>query len=290
MPRAVIHRARAMASSYYRIVADNQRRWRRLLFWALALGPMLWGAVVEPRRLVVTTAEVNAARPEATRIAVFADVHFGSLHVGAARLEGIVDALLAQKPDLILFLGDLVATRSLLADPPDAEAAAAPLSRLKAPLGVYAVLGNHEHWFDAPLVTRALTKAGVTVLDNAAVHIADDLWLVGIGDAFTRHDDVAHAFARVPGDAFVIIATHSPDVFPELPDRPSLTFAGHTHGGQVALPFYGPLVVPSRFGTRYARGAFTAGKRRMHVTSGIGTSILPIRFGVPPEILVVTLR
>lgn len=260
------------------------------MVWVILLAPLVWAFALEPRRLVTATAEVDVARAEALRVVVLSDVHLGSIHVDLERLEGIVDAVLEARPDVILFLGDLVATRSLFGDEPQPELAVPALSRLEARLGVYAVLGNHEHWFDAPAVQQAIESAGITVLENRAVALEETLWLVGVGDSFTQHDDIRRAFAPVPDEAFALVATHTPDLFEELPDRPSLVFAGHTHGGQVALPWYGPLLVPSRFGTRYARGSFHSGERRMHVTSGIGTSILPARFLVPPEILVMTLR
>lgn len=251
----------------------------------------LWGFVIEPRRLIVARAEHDLPGAPRVRVVAFSDVHAGSLHVGEARVEQVVDEILALEPDLVLFLGDLVATKSPGAGEPNPAAWVPALTRLEAPLGVFGVPGNHEHWFDAPRVNAELERAGMTVLDNRAAPLPTDppLWLVGVDDEFTDHDRLDRALRDVPPDVPLLVATHSPDVFPRLPDRPLLTLAGHTHGGQVALPFIGAVFVPSRYGTRYARGEFESGARRMHVTSGIGTSVLPVRFLVPPEILVVEL-
>jgi len=154
------------------------------------------------------------------------------------------------------------------------------------------VLGNHDWWFDGERIAAALRAQSITVLENDAAELVvdgQDLWLAGIADEMTRLPDAELALARVPVGATVLALTHNPDVFPELPARIALTVAGHTHGGQVALPFFGRLVVPSHFGTRYAAGLIIEGTRRLFVTSGIGTSIYPVRFRVPPEIAVLTL-
>ena len=262
--------------------------------WALALLLValgVWAFVVEPRRQTVATAAHALPGAPSVRIVALSDLHVGSIHVDAERVERVVDEALALEPDVVLLLGDLVATKSLGASEPNPRAWVPSLGRLDAPLGVYSVPGNHDHWYDALEVNDELRRAGITVLENGAVPLETDppLWLVGVDDDFTEHARVVAAFEDVPPEVPVLVATHSPDVFPRLPDRPSLTLAGHTHGGQVALPFIGAVFVPSRFGTRYARGAFEEGSRRMHVTSGIGTSVLPVRFLVPPEILVVEL-
>ena len=148
---------------------------------------------------------------------------------------------------------------------------------------------------DAPhgeRVRGALTAAGIRVLENEAVRVGRDgqeLWVVGLADLWTRRPDPAGALRAVPDGAPVVVLTHSPDVFPTIPARVALTLAGHTHGGQVVLPLIGPPIVPSDYGRRYAAGHVVEGGRHLFVTTGIGTSIVPIRLGVPPEIAVLTL-
>jgi len=164
------------------------------------------------------------------------------------------------------------------------------LAGLRARLGVYAVLGNHDEWDDAPRIRRALEAEGIHVLDNEVTEIRDrgvSIWIAGLADYTTRDQAIEATIARA-GD-LVIALTHEPDSFPGIPARVALTLAGHTHGDQVALPLLGRLVVPSRHGQRYAAGYVVEEGKHLFVTTGIGTSILPVRFGVTPEIALLTL-
>ena len=173
------------------------------------------------------------------------------------------------------------------------EPIAEELKRLRAPLGVYAVLGNHDWWFDGERVTRALRGAGLGVLENQAVRIergGGAFWLAGIADLWTRTPDVHGTLRQVSTDDPVLMFTHNPDIFPGVPPRVSLTLAGHTHGGQVNLPLLGRPVVPSRFGQRYAFGHVVERGRHLFVRGGVGTSIIPVRFRVPPEVVILNLE
>jgi predicted MPP superfamily phosphohydrolase len=173
------------------------------------------------------------------------------------------------------------------------EAVALLLKPLAAPLGVYAVLGNHDHLSDAPRIAAALRAAGIAVLDNRSrvvVTPRGPLTLVGIGDVYSHNAYPGRALAGVhPG---ALCFTHSPDVFPALPPACLLTIAGHTHGGQVALPLFGRPAVAyvSIYGQRYAIGLIRESGRTLFVSSGIGTSVLAVRFRVPPEISLLTLE
>jgi len=158
---------------------------------------------------------------------------------------------------------------------------------------VYAVLGNHDWWLDGPRVQAALESASIPVLEDRAVEIRRGdctFWLAGVSDYWEGAHDVGRALEEVPEDAAVLVLTHNPDVFPEVPARVTLTIAGHTHGGQVYFPILGRLVVPSRYGERYAIGPIREDGRQLFVSPGVGTSILPVRFLVPPEISLLTLR
>jgi len=155
------------------------------------------------------------------------------------------------------------------------------------------VLGNHDWWNDGYRVRRALREHGITVLENEALALergGQRFFVVGLADALTRQIRLDEALAAVPEGAPFVVLAHEPDIFPEVPERAALTLAGHTHGGQVRLPLLGRLVVPSRYGQRYAAGHVVEGQRHLFVTSGVGTSIFPVRFGVPPEIALLTLR
>jgi predicted MPP superfamily phosphohydrolase len=228
------------------------------------------------------------------RVALLPDLHVGSPYVGLAKLREIVGLVNGARPDLVLVLGDLViqGVRGGRFVPP--ERTAGELGRIQAPLGVYAVLGNHDAWLDASRVRRALEGAGIPVLEDSAVRIAPGpsltFWLAGVSDFWTGTHDVRAALRGVPEWGSVLAFTHNPDIFPQVPARVSLTLAGHTHGGQVRLPLFGPPIVPSRFGQRYAAGHVVEGGRHLFVATGVGTSIIPVRFGVPPEVVVVTVR
>jgi predicted MPP superfamily phosphohydrolase len=115
------------------------------------------------------------------------------------------------------------------------------------------------------------------------------LWLGGVSDLWEGVHDVARTLRAVPDTVPVLLLTHNPDIFPTVPARVNLTLAGHTHGGQVRIPLYGPPIVPSRYGRRYAAGHVSENGRHLFVTTGTGTSILPVRFLVPPEIVVLEL-
>jgi uncharacterized protein len=141
-------------------------------------------------------------------------------------------------------------------------------------------------------VPRALRATGITVLENEALCLAargQPLWLAGLADATTRRPDVGAALDGIPAGEAVIVLSHDPDLFPRVPARVALTLAGHTHGGQIALPGLRRWAIPSRFGERFARGHIVEGGRHLVVTSGVGTSRWPVRFRVPPEALLLTL-
>ena len=256
------------------------------------------------------------------RIAVLADIHAIDPWVSAERIAGIVEATNAVEADAILLLGDYVCGHRLgrfgKAVPHSAWAGA--LGKLKAPLGVHAVLGNHDWWEDYEVQVRekgpvpaglALEAAGIPVYENKAVRLMKDgkpFWIAGLGDQWAfwpkkkNYDqffrrgkidyrgvhDLPGTLAQVTDDAPVILMAHEPDIFPEVPARVSLTLSGHTHGGQVRVLGYSPLV-PSRFGTRYIYGHVDEDGRNLIVSGGLGMSALPIRFGSPPEIVVVEL-
>jgi predicted MPP superfamily phosphohydrolase len=243
------------------------------------------------------------------KIAVLADIHVGEPYMPLWRIEEIVAASNALAPDVTVLLGDYVAGHRFNTRHVGMAELAPFLAQLKAPLGVYAILGNHDWWDDrtaqrkrkGPIIAaRALRDTGIPVLENEAVRLGKDgqpFWLLGLGDqlALLRGkgriegiDDLPGTLAQVHDDAPAILLAHEPDIFPKVPARVSLTLSGHTHGGQVRLLGYSP-VVPSKFGNRYAYGHVVEHDRHLIVSGGLGTSILPVRFGVPPEIVLVEL-
>ncbi len=280
------------------------RHWRRLPRWmqrGLLAGLLVgfacaaWGFGWEPRTLVEREYALSLPRwsPECDgmRVDVLTDLHTGSPHNGVDNLDRIVRRLVLSDADAVLMAGDYLILSVFLGTYVPPEIVAERLKPLTARKPVYAVLGNHDWWKDGAKVRAALESAGVVVLENEAREVTLDrceLWVVGIGDLWEGKPDVTRAFAGIEGDAPVLAITHNPDLFPQLPARASLLVAGHTHGGQVSLPMLGRPVLPAD--ERYAIGEYVEGGRHLFVSPGVGTSILPFRFGVPPEISRLTLH
>lgn len=218
------------------------------------------------------------------RIAVISDLHAGSPFIDTDKLDAVVALTNAARPDIVLLAGDYVVSRNAGMA---IETIAAHLKPLRARMGIFAVIGNHDRWYGASRVSHALQAAGFAVLENSNLRIRGphgSITVVGIGDFKTHASDPASALRGIPADARALCFTHSPDIFPRLPPLCALTVAGHTHGGQVALPVLGRLIVPSRYGQRYAAGPVHEDGKSLFVSTGIGTSIIPVRLGVPPEI------
>lgn len=265
-----------------------------LLILSLVLAA--WAFWLEPASLHNESQSIAlAAWPDecsGLRVAVLADIHVGSPFNGLDKLREIVELTLRAEPDLVLLVGDYVIDGVLGGSFVTPEAAAPELAKLSAPAGVFAVLGNHDWWLDPDRIARALEAVGIPVLEDEAARVAHGecgFWLVGVSDFSEGPHDIARALRPVPTGAPTLLFTHNPDLFPEVPASVSLTIAGHTHGGQVYFPGIGRLIVPSAYGQRFAIGHIEEAGRHLFVSSGLGTSILPVRFLVPPEVTLLTL-
>jgi predicted MPP superfamily phosphohydrolase len=263
----------------------------------LFAGLGLWAFWIEPARLTThrSVLEIPGWQPahRGLRIAILTDLHIGSPHTGLEKLAKVVESTNQERPDLVVILGDLVIQGVIGGRFVEPEVIADKLRDLRAPLGTVAVLGNHDWWLDGARVEKSLAGAGITVLENEAHlvrHQGQPLWIAGIADLWTRKPDIAGSLRQVQGNDPVILITHNPDIFPDVPPRVNLTLAGHTHGGQVSFPVVGRLVVPSRYGQRFAMGHIVENGRHLFVSGGVGTSILPVRFRVPPEVVILELR
>ena len=275
-----------------------------------------YGLAVEPVwRLEVTRYRITPPRwPRDLKlsIGVIADVHAGGPAMPAERIRGIVEHTNSLKPDVIVLLGDFAASHKFKTRSVAPQVWAEALGELSAPLGVHAILGNHDWWDDLAaqrarkgpvLGRRMLEREGVPVYENDVVRLAHHgrpFWLAGLGDqiafftgrrkdgrrTFQGVHDLGGTLAKVTDDAPVILLAHEPDIFPHVPARVSLTLSGHTHGGQVRVLGYSPMV-PSRYGNRYAYGHIIEDDRHLVVSGGLGCSILPVRIGVPPEIVMI---
>jgi len=234
-------------------------------------------------------------------ITVVADLHAGGPNMGIARVRQVVDAAQALHSDLIVILGDYFATHRFITEHVPNAAWAAELGRLKARLGVYAILGNHDWWHDVDGVRKALAAVNIPLLENDVVlidHNGRRFWLAGLGDQlaywlgpshFQGVDDLPGTLKRVTTGDPVILLAHEPDIFVDVPSRVALTLAGHTHGGQIVLPLIPPVWAPSEYGARFAYGHIVESCRHMIVSGGLGCSKVPLRLNMPPEIVRVTL-
>lgn len=244
------------------------------------------------------------------RVGIITDVHAGGPHMLPRRVEAIVETMEGLRPDLVVVLGDLNASHRFLTERVPPARSAAILARLRPPLGVHSVLGNHDWWDDPatfrsgrrqrPETERALLAAGIPVLENRAVRLRHEgraFWLAGLGSMWAFGggvgrwrgiDDLPATLAALADDAPAILLAHEPDIFPRVPARIALTLSGHTHGGQVRLPGV-PLRIPSDYGDRFAYGHIVEEERHLIVSAGLGTSGYPVRFGAPPEIVLVEL-
>jgi uncharacterized protein len=269
--------------------ANKRRRWLALLF---VVSAALWSLCIEPARLV--RRPLTYRWPHAAlRVVFFSDLHRGSPHIDAAYVKTLVTRINNEKADLILIGGDLLINDVVLGEWVDSATIASELAPLHAQLGTFAVLGNHDWWNDAPEVRKQLTEKGIRVLDNESLQLgvgSATFNLVGIGDAHTEHANPLLAFQGINKALPTIAFMH--DASALLLDPAvhfDMAFSGHTHGGQVFLPLLGALIVPGRAPSKWAYGDVTLPQGQLRVSSGIGTSIFPIRFNMPPEYLVVEL-
>jgi predicted MPP superfamily phosphohydrolase len=274
-----------------------------------------YGLGVEPLRFRVTRYHVASPRWPAGRelkIGVIADLHACDPWMSLDHIGAIVERTNALNADVIVMLGDYVAGHRHVTRRIPADEWASVLAGLKAPLGVHAILGNHDYWDDKtvqqngkgiPVARRALEAAGIPVYENDVMRLKKDdqpFWLAGLGDQLAYWpasrfrpmrrmgvDDLDATLSKVSDDAPVILLAHEPDVAVRVPVRVALQLSGHTHGGQVRLLGWSPIV-PSRYGNRLVYG-HTQINCDVIVSGGLGCSIMPFRLGVTPEIVTVTL-
>lgn len=290
----------------------NRRSFFRFLGGLLASGAALtgYGVLFEPMlRLNITRYALVPPRWSPglkLRLVVLADPHLTQPLMPVARWRAIINRANTLGGDMILLLGDYVAGHPFRSRKVPMAAVAEAARALAAPLGVRAIIGNHDWWEDEAaqraghgptLAQRALEAQGIAVLVNQAERFTKDgapFWLAGtdsmvaIRRNFDSRANLPAALAQVSDDAPVVLMAHEPDQFVHVPERVSLTLSGHTHGGQVRLFGFSP-VVPSSHGNRYAYGHVVEDNRHLIVSAGLGCSVLPIRIGMPPEIVVLDL-
>ena len=274
-------------------MSKNPLRLGAILILLLALIGTVWGYVVATRDPIVRQARIEladwpAGAPPLTAMLI-SDIHVIGPDMPPERVGRIVDRINSLKPDLVLIAGDFVSDRAIATRHYSAVEATSVLSRLHPSFGTFAVLGNHDHWRNGGEVRRALRKAGIVVLSNQARQVGP-VALGGLDDSFTRHakvDRTLLSMRRLYGAR--ILLSHSPDPFMKLPQDVPLMLAGHTHCGQVSLPFLGAPMTASAYGRRLACGLVRERGKTLIVTAGLGASNLPVRIGAAPDMWLLTL-
>ncbi|WFP64428.1 metallophosphoesterase [Mesorhizobium sp. WSM4904] len=293
---------------FLRLVGGSFVSMVSLSAYAVGIEPML---LTHVKRYALTPPHWPAGLK--LRVVALADIHACRPWMTPERIAALAAEANALQPDLIVLLGDYTAGTRLVTGWVRVAEWAEALSGLEAPLGVFSILGNHDWWTDVraqraeagPTQSRqALEHVGIPVLENDVVRLEKDgqgFWIAGLADqlallpnkAKARHsfqgfDDLDGTLAKVGNSEPIILLAHEPDIFTKVPWRVSLTLSGHTHGGQVRLFGYSP-VVPSAYGNRFAYGHVVENDRNLIVSGGLGFSIMPVRFGVRPEILQIDL-
>src|ERR1700741_2608983 len=257
---------------------------------AVSLTHVARAALTEPHMLSIEHERIHLSRlPEVFdgfRVVQLSDVHHGPFST-TEQIERAVDTANRLKPDIIALTGDYISKERQYAAP-----CAEMLGRLKAKHGVYAVLGNHDHWVDAPLITDLFRAEGITVLINEGMRFEKDgqaFWLAGVDDTMVGLEDIPLALAGSREDEMKLLLAHNPILLRRAARAPlDLVLSGHTHGGQVTWRSEkGRSGRPRR---RMLRGLGKLGNTQMYVNRGLGTVVLPIRYGCPPEISLLELR
>lgn len=240
-------------------------------------------------RIERPTIEVPNLHPafDGLRIAFLADLHHGP-YVGLDFITSIVRTTLTLGPDLILLGGNFISKD---------RAYAAPcfdvLSGLRAPLGVYGVLGSHDYRFGLTDVKAGFASAGIGELTNRGVWLnrrSGRLRLAGVDDFWYGKPDAAAALGEATPEDAALLLSHNPDLAEKLRDsRVGLVLSGHTHGGQIDIPGYGAPIVPSRYGQKYLKGLVQAPATRVYISRGLGTVAPPMRYNCRPELTLMTL-
>ncbi|RLE80986.1 MAG: hypothetical protein DRJ52_05135 [Thermoprotei archaeon] len=267
---------------------------RKIIVLLLLVMLILYPLIIEPNFIIVITiVEVRLKNLPKNfnefKIVHLSDIHFGEFHL-KVRNDLVLNKVREVKPDLIVLTGDIVSNKRSIEDALDFVRKLASIAR------VIIVLGNWDHSSVAAdvLLARLNLIENVTVLVNSHIIFSRNgevVYLIGVDDPYTYRSNLTKALKNVPRDSVKILLAHSPQIINEAAGKVDLVLTGHTHGGQVVVPFIGPLFVPlpARF-RRYTHGLFLVNGTYMYVSRGIGTSVLPIRFFAPPEITVIILK
>jgi len=287
---------------------------RKRIVWATILVVLLGLAAdafwFEPRSLTVTELDVQVPDWPATtaplRVVLLSDFHVDNVHMPPDRVREIARRVTDLHPDVVLLAGDYIGgdvfkgRREFGARPMRSpkeialdEDGLRALGAFDAPLGVYAVMGNHDCWWDCDRTRDVLAQTRIHFLENQAARLArpgGDVWILGVEDGQTQDPDFTATEAQAPAGAAVLSLTHNPGLFDWQSNHTPIQLSGHSHAGQVRLPFIGSIVRVCRHTEDTAKGWTIENGRILIVTRGLGSSGIPVRFGAPPQIMVLNLR
>jgi len=257
-------------------------------------------SVLEPNspKLVELTLPIKRlpAAWDGFRIAQLSDFHYDE-DFSVVPLRKAVEVINTLKPDLVVLTGDFVSAPFFVSRRKKAadliDPCAQLLTKLKARLGLYACLGNHDASTDADRIFNTLQSHNITVLRNHSVPLEKEgkrLWLGGVDDVIEGSPDLDITLQKIPPDEAVVLLAHEPDYATHVAKYSvDLQLSGHSHGGQVRIPFIGAPILPE-LGVKYSKGLYQVGKLALYTNVGIGTVNLPVRFDCPPEITLITLK
>jgi uncharacterized protein len=295
---AIIFHQNSFLKINYESVKKNPEN-LRLFYWILGIGILGYAYFIEPFRFIVNEKSLKvphwSRELNGFKIVAVSDIHGGSHSVTEERLQFLTEQINSQNPDVVVLLGDYVSQTSGKKNSSlkmSIETVAQNLKGLKAKYGVYVIIGNHDWWYDEKKVRSEFERVGFKVLENETSSFEINgkiVTILGIEDFWKREKvDVKNVLEKVQPNENIIGITHNPDSFDQTPEVISLLLAGHTHGGQVWIPFIGaPIPVAKK---KYTAGHIIKDDRNLFVTVGFGTTGPSIRFGVPPEIAVITLN
>ena len=262
----------------------------------LVAGVGLYALIIEPNRLKVVEYNIESPKwsSKPLKIALIADTHAIWPWMSVKHLEHIVKKVNQQDADIILLLGDLVATHPF-GIPIKPEKGITPYEVLKSKCGTYSVLGNHDlDGHEDSKWAKAIRESNLNLLENAATKVkcnGETFWITGLEELWWQNKNIEKTLSQVTDNAPVILMTHNPDAFVNTPQSVALTVAGHTHRGQIRLPFWGAVeaVIPSRYGKRFLYGHIIEDGKDLVVSGGLGTTGIPLRFLAPPEVVIINL-
>lgn len=246
---------------------------------------LIWSAIVEPNILIVKRYTIEDNQLAGLKVVFGSDLHYKKYE--KRRLIRDVKKINEQNADIVLLGGDYVSGHKK-GSSLDTNLIAAELGKIKSKFGTFAVLGNHDGWQGAEQIKREFENKGIVVLKNSNISIdykEKEIYIAGVEDIQTGNPDIEKTLKKTKSP--IIMLSHNPDIIDNVPVNVNLLLAGHLHGGQIRIPVTGAVITPSKYGTKYASGLFNVNGKKMLVTKGIGTSILPVRFNCFPEIVVI---